>query len=225
MTTDTENPVDRIFRIYNEFHYTCDTARFQKLFSRVELFRLIVDIPGDIIDAGAFKGVSTLQFAHLIEAYKPNSRAKVLSFDTFDANMPGAREDEKAGVESLMKEYEATAFDVLTQTIKQQNLGERIKLIQGDITETIPAYFEANPGSRIAFLHCDLDIYAPTLATLKAAWPRVVPGGVVVFDEYAIDEWGESDAVDEFFTTLDNPPRLRTLPQSPTPTAYCIKGE
>ena len=220
-----ESKTDRMFRIYNEFHLVCDSARFRKLFSRVELFRLIADLPGDIIDAGAFKGISTLQFAHLIETYKPNSRTKVLSFDTFDATMPGAREDEKEGVASLMEQYESTAYEVLANTLKEQNLESRVKLIQGDVISTMPAYFDKNPGCRISLLHCDLDIYAPTLVTLETVWPRIVPGGVIVFDEYAIEEWGESDAVDEFFATLDKPPRLRSLPHSSTPTAYCIKGD
>lgn len=219
----TKPSTDEIFNIWNEFHYVCDTARFRKLFSRVELFRMITDLPGDIVDAGAFKGVSTLQFAHLIETYKPNSRAKVLSFDTFDATMPGARPDEKSGVDSLMSNFDSTAFDVLSKTIEAQGLSHRIQLIQGDITETMPRYLNDNPGARFSLLHCDLDIYAPTLATLRSAWPRVVRGGVVVFDEYAIEEWGEADAVDDFFSEIENPPALLSLPQTPTPTAYCIK--
>ena len=82
-----------------------------------------------------------------------------------------------------------------------------------------------NLGFRISLLHCDLDVYEPTLNTLETAWPRIVPGGLVVFDEYAVEDWGESDAADEFFKTLSNPPRLKQLPNSPTPTAFCVKGE
>jgi hypothetical protein len=219
----TWEATDRLFQVWNDFHYVCDTARFRKLFSRVELYRMVADLPGDIVDAGAFKGVSTLQFAHLIETYRPNARTKVLSFDTFDATMPGARPDEKAGVDALMSNFDATAFEVLGDTIRRQGLEHRVHMIRGDITKTMPRYLADNPGARISLLHCDLDIYAPTLATLQAAWPRVVRGGVVVFDEYAIEEWGESDAVDAFFAGIDNPPRLRNLAEAPTPTAYCIK--
>ena len=39
----------------------------------------------------------------------------------------------------------------------------------------------------------------------------------------AVDAWGESDAVDAFFATLEDPPQLRMLPVSPTPTAYRVK--
>ena len=44
----------------------------------------IANVPGDIVDAGAFKGASTLQFAHALQAYQPNSRTRVLAFDTFE---------------------------------------------------------------------------------------------------------------------------------------------
>ena len=102
-------------------------------------------------------------------------------------------------------------------------LADRVEIVRGDITETIPRYVAENPGFRVALLHCDLDVYPATLATLEAAWDRIVPGGICVFDEYAVGNWGESDAVDEFFATLESPPQLQLLDTSPTPTAYCVK--
>ena len=59
---------DAMWAAYNDFHYLCDTHRFQKLFTRAELIRLIASVPGDIVDAGAFKGASTLQFAHALQS-------------------------------------------------------------------------------------------------------------------------------------------------------------
>ncbi len=216
---------DRLWAAFNDFHFFCDTARFQKVVARVELGKMVSDVPGDIVDCGAYKGVSTLEFAHLLKIYEPHSRAKVISCDTFEATFPHAREDELAAVNGLMASYEENAYDNLKATLKRLDLEHRVSILKGDILETIPAYLDANPGFRIKLLHCDLDVYAPTLATLKTVWDRVVPGGIIVFDEYAIENWGESDAVDEFFQTLEKPPRLKTLSVAPTPTAYCIKGE
>ena len=87
----------------------------------------------------------------------------------------------------------------------------------------LPRYIAAHLGFRVSLLHCDLDVYEPTVATLRAVWPRLVVGGIAVFDQYAVGNWGESDAVDEFFAALENPPRLQMLPSSPTPTAFCVK--
>jgi hypothetical protein len=214
---------DAMWAAYNRFHMLCDTRRFQKIVARFELVRGIADVPGDIVDAGAYKGVSTMQFAHALETFQPHGRSKVLSCDTFEATFPLVREDERQSAEDHMLTYEANAYDELVAALDRLELTERVSILRGDITETLPAYVEKNPGFRISLLHCDLDVYKPTLAVLRAAWARLVPGGMAVFDEYAVENWGESDAVDEFLSSLDNPPRLRVLEGTYTPTAYCVK--
>jgi predicted O-methyltransferase YrrM len=208
---------------FNAFHYWCDTHRFQKLFARADLVRLIVDVPGDIVDAGAYKGTSTIQFAHLLKTYQPNTRSRVVTFDTFDAVFPRVRADEAQSARDHMKSYDVNAYDNLVAALARTGIGDRVEIVRGDIVETLPRYLREHPGFRIALLHCDLDVYPATLATLRAAWDRIVPGGICVFDEYAVGNWGEADAVDEFFATLETPPQLRMLATSPTPTAYCIK--
>lgn len=223
--TMQSNPSDEaMWAAYNDFHYLCDTHRFQKILARAELVRMIAGTPGDIVDAGAYKGTSTIQFAHFLKTYQPNSRSRVVSLDTFDAVFPRIRADEKASAENHMKSYDASAYDHLVEALSRLDLSDRVEILCGDITETLPSYIDANPGFRISLLHCDLDVYPPTMTTLKAAWPRLVPGGLAVFDEYAVANWGESDAVDEFLATLDPVPALKMLETSPTPTAYCVKG-
>ena len=91
MTNQSDNDDDQMWEAFNRFHFLCDTHRFQKLMSRIELVRMVTDVPGDIVDAGAFKGISTIQFAHLLQTYQPNSRSRVISFDTFDASFPRIR--------------------------------------------------------------------------------------------------------------------------------------
>jgi len=224
MTMQSDPSDDAMWAAYNDFHYLCDTHRFQKILARAELVRMITGTPGDIVDAGAYKGTSTIQFAHFLKTYQPNSRSRVISLDTFDAVFPRKRADEEASAANHMKTYDASAYDHLVAALDRLELSERVEIIRGDITETLPRYIQDNPGFRISLLHCDLDVYPPTLTTLQAAWPRVVRGGLAVFDEYAVANWGESDAVDEFFATLDPAPVLKTLETSPTPTAYCVKG-
>ena len=214
---------DQSWEAYNAFHFTCDQRRFQKIFSRIDLFKMVLDVPGDIVDAGAFKGISTIQFAQLLQAYQPNTRSKVVSFDTFESTFSHLKAFEKTGASDLMKDFKKDAYSHLLGVLENLNLNHRVHVVRGDILKTMPAYIEANPGFRINFLHCDLDAYEPTLATLKAAWHRVVPGGIVVFDEYAIENWGESNAVDEFLKTVSPRVELKLLQTSPTPTAYCKK--
>ena len=49
----------------------------------------------------------------------------------------------------------------------------------------IPDVFKENPGpNEISWLHIDLNSSTPTLKTLEHFVPRLLPGGVVLFDDY-----------------------------------------
>ena len=56
---------------------------------------------------------------------------------------------------------------------------------------------------------------------LKNLYPNVTKGGIVVFDEYALRTYGESNAVDEFFKNQNI--KIKTIPWAVTPSAYIIK--
>ena len=194
-----------MWEVYHKFYFHCDKHRFQKMFARYDLFRMVMDVPGDIVDAGVYKGTSTILWAHLLETYQPNSRTKIIAFDTFEEEFSHARADERDAVDIHQTSYDASAYD--------------------NLVAALDPMAQAKAGFRINLLHCDLDVYLPTAKLLAAAWPRIVAGGIAVFDEYAVGRWGESDAVDEVFATLEHPPRLKILAASPTPTAYCVKGD
>ena len=98
----------------------------------------------------------------------------------------------------------------------------RIVLVDGDIESSVPQFVARNPGLRISLLHIDCDLYKPTKAALDVLWPRVVRGGVVVFDDYGIRPWeGESAAADEYFAAAGV--RLRRFEWSHIPGAYLVK--
>lgn len=66
----------------------------------------------------------------------------------------------------------------------------------------VPETFgELAPESRFSFVHADLDIYPSTLAACEWFWPRIVPGGVMVFDDYGFFplRHAAKAAVDEYF--------------------------
>ncbi len=70
-------------------------------------------------------------------------------------------------------------------------------------------------------LHLDFDVYDATLASLNAFFPLVVPGGVVVLDQYGNQGWGESNAVDEFFAGHEL--KFKRFRWSAGPAAYYVK--
>jgi hypothetical protein len=213
---------DYLWECYNSLLLGPDTARIRKLLVRYSLFAMSLDVPGDIVECGVFKGAGLLYWAKLLEIFAPNSRKRAVGFDVFAPfkQVPlqpaehevAARHDELAG--SVGKEAIAAAAEAA-------GLSRRVELVEGDIAETAGRYVEQHYGSRVSLLHLDLDTYAGTAAALAAFWPVVSRGGVVVFDEYAVPGMGESQAVDEFFAATGLRPIA--VPNAETPTAYVVK--
>ena len=104
---------------------------------------------------------------------------------------------------------------------KSAGVDHRIEIIKGDATKTIKEYVKANPGFRVALLNIDFDIYEPTAAALEHLYPAVVPGGVILLDEYGERGWGESDAADEFFKGKNV--IYHTVPWALSPAAFVVK--
>jgi hypothetical protein len=58
-----------------------------------------------------------------------------------------------------------------------------MRLVEGDIEETLPEFLENNPHLIISLLHLDLDIYRPTKIGLELLINRIPKGGIILFDE------------------------------------------
>lgn len=200
-----------------------DVERLRKLLVRYDFFRMIADVPGDIVECGVFKGAGLLTWLKFLQIHAPGSARRVVGFDTFDsfAEVRGA---DATAVTAFVRETGHRGTPPASLRAMSAAAGidpAHVELVAGDVRTTAQGYARDNPGFRISLLHMDLDLGDPTYCVLAALWPRVVRGGVVVFDEYASPRWSESDGVDRFFA--DTKVRLRTLPHARTPTAYVIK--
>jgi len=210
---------------YNDLLLYGDVGRFGKILARYELYKKIVELPGDIVEGGVFKGAGLFYWAKLIELFNPRTSRKVVGFDTFGGYPELEREYEL----NAARQFEYTARfqpvspEEFTQIAASQNLQARIELVEGDLASTVNEYVKANPGFRIALLNLDFDTYGATKLALESLYDLVVPNGVVVLDEYAVSQWGESDAVDEVFK--NHHIQLRSIPWTHSPSAYFVKGD
>jgi O-methyltransferase len=65
----------------------------------------------------------------------------------------------------------------------------------------------------IVYMHIDLNSAMPTLASLEFFFPRLVRGGVILFDDYGQEEYKDTKKItDKFFS--DKPGMLLKLPTS-----------
>jgi hypothetical protein len=204
----------------------------KRFLAHYELFRKTVDLPGDIVELGVFRGASLFTWANFLEARAIGSRTKkVWGFDNF-TGFSGLGDRDGPAVPRLQKvtggfspaQYyeELKAAIALFDEDRFAPWKPRIELVEGDVEKTVPAFVEKNPGLRISILHFDIDLYGPTMVGLRHLFPRVVSGGIVIFDEYAILEWGgESAAVEEYLAGQGY--RLKTFEWNNSPGAYVIK--
>lgn len=89
-----------------------------------------------------------------------------------------------------------TVFRVLKDSrIPDGKIRERVRLVKGLSNETLPKY-----DGKIALLHLDCDLYESYKTSLTNLYAKVVPGGIIMFDECGDPRWqGAKKAIDEFF--------------------------
>lgn len=204
---------------------------FMKTFAHYEVFKLVHELPGDVVECGVYKGSSLLTFARLVETFCTGDRTKkVLGFDSFKGLCDrDSRDGFDPSVGNTTSGWNPESFrETLFALVRAFNADSfvpqkpRLEIVDGDLRETAQRYCAEHPGLRISLLHLDVDLYEPTLAALEAFYPRVVPGGVVVFDEYAITAWpGETKAVEDYFD--GSPPRIRKFGWASAPGGYFVK--
>ncbi|WDP89737.1 MAG: class I SAM-dependent methyltransferase [Desulfobacter sp.] len=200
-----------------------------------ELYRKTIDLPGSVLELGVRNGATFFFLARLMEIFGPKGRtAPVVSdrhlygFDTFagfpeisekDQSQGQWRDMKKGGVATFNKDQFFRDLDIFRS---QSPEGDRIHIIQGDVCETIPEFVQSHPGLVVAMLYLDLDLYQPTLDTLEQLYKKVVPGGIIVFDEFGYNEFpGETRAVLEFFNGMNC--EIRRFPWAYCPSGYMIK--
>jgi SAM-dependent methyltransferase len=205
----------------NGFYLTTDTTRIGKLVAHWELYRMITNLPGHVVELGVFKGASLIRFATFRNLLESEHSRKIIGFDAF-GDFPPAKDKHD---QKFVRQWQSSAgcgilVDELQEALKLKNI-HNVELIQGDIRQTLPSYLEARPHLRVALLHIDVDVYEPALCGLEQIWDRIVPGGVLVLDDYGT-EAGGTRAVEAFFA--DKQEILRKFPFSHASPAFIVKN-
>lgn len=178
-------------------------------------------IAGDIVECGVWKGGSMLAVIRTLLQYGDTSRDLHL-YDTFEGmTQPGAMDvdyigtpgskafkDKQTGPDSSTFCY--APLDGVKRLLGSTGYPEqRIHYVQGKVEETLPA----QAPEKIALLRLDTDWYESTKHELEHLFPRLVPGGVLIIDDYG--HWkGSKQAVDEYFSQGQAPILLNRIDYS-----------
>jgi hypothetical protein len=205
----------------NAFYLSCQPNRLSKTIAHLDLYRRVLDLPGHVVECGVFKGASLSRFAMFRALFEAQHSRRIIGFDTFGP-FP---ETQHAGDQPLRERFVKSAGDqsISTEQLKSvlanKGLDKNIELIPGDICATVPAYVKAHPELKIALLNLDTDIFEPAVAVLEHLYPRIVPGGILIIDDYGTFP-GETEAVDRYFSGRKI--RIQKFPYAMTP-AFLVK--
>ena len=177
------------------------------------------NIPGSFVECGVWKGGSAMVMAETLKALHSCERELML-YDTFKGmNEPTNNDksyDNKPAIEQLQAEDSfkqnsliwcySTLEEVKTNLRKVSYPEEKIIYIEGKVEETLPK----KTPDKIALLRLDTDWYESTKVELEYLFPKLVPGGVIIIDDYG--HWkGCKKAVDEYLEDNNIPLLLNRI--------------
>jgi O-methyltransferase len=161
-------------------------------------------IPGDLIEAGVWRGGAAIFMRGVLKAHGVTDRA-VWAADSYEGlPVPDAEKFPlEARVQSgpvIQKSYRnlAVGLDEVKRNFAAYGLlDDQVKFLKGWFKDTLPGA----PVSALSLIRLDGDFYESTRDGLNALYDRLSVGGYVIIDDYGEDTWTYCrKAVDEFRT-------------------------
>lgn len=211
----------KTFDYENGFYLTCDITRISKILAQYELYKMVLQVPGVIVECGVFKGASLARFAVLRELFGNPFSKKIIGFDTFGAYPETSYSPDQSVREDFIGRAgdQSISTQQMIQVLKHKGCAQYVELIPGNICETVPRYVMDHPEIKISLLNLDTDIYEPAVTILEQLYPRIERSGVLILDDYGVFP-GETRAVDDYFADKDV--KIQKFPFCMTP-CYVVK--
>jgi O-methyltransferase len=153
--------------------------------------QMISGLPGSVAEVGVFKGKGAFHMAGLF----PDKTLHL--FDTF-TGMPDTIEEIDGGG---WAKYSNTSLAAVQHMLKGF---DNVQIHPGVFPDTgvvLPT------SERFCLVHVDVDLYRSTLDVCTFFYDRMVPGGIMVLNDYRCSTCpGATKAVDEFFA--DKPEKI-----------------
>lgn len=149
-------------------------------------------LPGDFVECGTYTGILSLAVCEYID-FNATGKSFYL-FDTFEG-IPSDQISESEGRDQKLTMNEHWYPDFYETTLRNFVPFPRAQLIRGRVPETLSAV----EIERVCYLSIDMNIAYPERAALEFFWPKLVAGGIVVFDDYAFPgHAAQKQTADEF---------------------------
>lgn len=203
-----QSPLDTEDKLFNLGLYV-RSALLTKFLVMNDLYKRVKNAPGILVEFGIWYGQNLVLLENLRAIHEPfNKQRKIVGFDTFEGYRGFSNNDKKSQIfdpnsYSTGKDYKKYLRDLLEIHEGNNAFGHTRnvhELVEGNVINTVPAYFEKNQQDLVAFAYFDMGLYEPTKKCLDVIMDRLVPGSVILFDELCWKEApGETIAFREVF--------------------------
>jgi hypothetical protein len=176
-------------------------ARFYNL---INTLKYVDHLEGAVVECGCWKGLSSYLICQFIRINRPEFiGAGYHIFDSFEGLSAPSVEDR---ITTNLVDSRGDRANTFFKSAGAYNAPlEHVKRVLADFPEVeyhkgwLPGSLDGFKVPRIKFLHIDLDLYEPIYGVLQLLYPLVVPGGVIVCDDYGSLYWpGAKKAVEDF---------------------------
>ena len=172
--------------------------------------RCMMDMPpnGEVWELGVFRGGTSLEMLKFMR--NQNMRNAFKLFDTFKG-ISGTGPKDNFHIDG---DFSDTSLDDVKHLLRDF---DNAQFFPGVIPSTLISH-----SGPVSLVHIDLDVYEPTLASLRYIWTILGAGGFAVCDDYQADNClGVKKAIDEFL--LETPNAVATI--GPYPQIVLRKHE
>lgn len=175
-----------------------------RLYSLQQMVELAArrNIDGEFAECGCWKGHSAYIISTILARHRFSRSFHI--FDSFEGGLSDKTSEDMSDYARQTKEeaeFEKNWFSSTIDDLKRALTGfDFIEIYKG----WIPERFHEVEHKQFSFVHVDVDLYQPTLDSLKFFYPRLMPGGIIVVDDYGYSVFpGAKRAVDEFVQGID----------------------
>jgi O-methyltransferase len=168
------------------------------------------DVPGDLIEAGVWRGGATIFMRAVLKAYDETTRT-VWAADSFEGLPPPdpARYPADAGDRFHEQRGLAVGVDQVRHNFERYGLlDDQVKFLVGWFKDTLPTA----PIEELAVIRLDGDLYESTWQAIEALYPKLSPGGFCIVDDYgtlkdqcqrAINDYRQAHGITEEIIDID----------------------
>lgn len=199
----------------------CGLANLARNVAVIDIFRSVLQVPGDIGEFGCFRGANLMLMAKLLHIFDSSGSKQVHGFESFEGLQTITETD---GAASKNAGQFAGNYEVLMDMIALHELQDDVLVHKGPIQDTLPPLLDERPELSFSLVYCDTDLYEPTKVILEKVHPRLSKNGVIVLDEWNNAEYpGETVAVREFLDRSGDAYDMEYLPHTRHPTCLLRK--